>query len=155
MKTLSFVNCFAFVSIITKVVFGVSVDANVSRGLAIPSACNPTKKKQCIRVKNRKNGKKCAWRRIDGKKQCVLRASCSGIRTKAVCNKKKKKRACSWKKGTAHGSTDGSGECVSKEKKPQTPTTAPTTGSPTTSSPTTASPTTASHSSTDVSTGGS
>merc|ERR1712129_71690 len=60
--------------------------------------CNSCTKKKCLQVKNRKKGKKCAWREIDGTKQCVLRASCSGIKWRTQCNKKKKKRACSWKK---------------------------------------------------------
>lgn len=77
-----------------------------------PLACSQTRKNKCLRVKNAKKGKKCAWRKIDGIKQCVLRASCSGISTEKRCIKKKKKRDCSWKKGTGDGSNDGSGDGV-------------------------------------------
>ena len=128
MKTPSFVNCIAFVSVIINVGGGFFVDAKLVTA-PVGGECSFTTKGKCLKVKNKtfntkkgKFGKKCAWRLIEGTRLCVNRLSCSGISTEVLCNKKKKKRACSWKKETIHLDrnlrTKG-GTCVTEETKSQ------------------------------------
>merc|ERR1712129_112828 len=64
-------------------------------------ACSgPATKEKCLQVKKKKsNLKRCAWRKIDGERQCVRRLDCLGIKFKNRCLKKKKHRACSWEEG--------------------------------------------------------
>merc|ERR1712008_66962 len=122
---MGFVNCVALVSVIINVGGGFFVDANLAESTP---ACSFDTRRKCLRAKNKKSGKKCAWRLIEEERQCVPRLSCSGISTKRLCNKKKKKRACSWKEdsittqpgpGPTRNLRTKGGTCVTEEPKSQ------------------------------------